>query len=532
MFSLIAIGSSRWLTRLWILTGTLLCLSFVASPFVALASAAPATRLNQDRFAPWIDNSVPWDGNFAAFNTETTEKAGGACVFTQDQLNAYNDFKSTLQSDEDWLNERIKRKKNSPKITFRQLYQQRLRDGAKLSGTNQVAPDLSDDTMTRINQVKTRYFPKSNTVSSYEDFYFGTNSNSEISGCDQTGSVFKGIIEKITPGFATIFKNPGLFVMQVLFFPATAIALAIYNLISGLALGFTLTTPHSERGDTLFDSYGLYAKTAKKSQNANEVLSYTQQCRKKGNSSSGRASAASGCRAIFIGQKIICREKSSQNNTNQLGFDCNNALNAKKNQEKNAWILVANSLRSLLSGVYGMIVIAVALMYMFRRNAQSQMNVKTVLPRVFGAVLISVSAPFLIGALITMSNWTVQGLLAYQPDDIQAQLTQSILGLGRSDGGLDGAIASFFGALAVPVVIIFTTFFMLMLLFLAVGKQIALIGLIVMTPVACLGFVLPKWRGMFGYWARGIAAVCAIGPAQALILLLGLQMSSVFWSPS
>jgi len=454
-----------------------------------------ATSMANDTFTPWVDEDLPWDANWGAFNTTESERLSSNCGVVGDKADLLSSLPEMM--DEEWaaIQDKEKDQKKRPAL-FAKAFQDRLH------GRKAYADDPKDvSSLANVFQGGPGR-PTYKDVKDPSDLRYRMSADPAISGCFNDVSALKRIQKQITPSLSGLMHNPATFLVQIVLIVPTTIGILFFSMLSDVALGMALTTPHSERGDTLFNSYSV-ATSSNTRINADGTTT-AKQCKKTGDSYSGDA---------------------------ELGFSCANLGQDK--QASNTWIKLTNSLRSVLSAAYGVIVIAVSLLYLTRRNAQSQYNLKVVLPRVFAAVVISGAAPFAIGAVITLSNWLVQGIFGANPGSVTTQIYQAIYSLGAMDWNnlLSGLIGGVLGAIIPSIMLCFFAFLFVVLVVVAIVKQIALIVLILMTPIACLTFVFSSSQHFFQLWVRGLLAVVAVPVLMALVLMLGIQLSGAFYDP-
>lgn len=517
-------------------------LGSLAAPSTALA--AQVSNVGKKVAEPWFDNSVPWDGQWGAFNQDTSEAASGACLLTANQINQTKSVIDALQDDFRNIDNRGWPADKKAKV-FRSSIDERIKTGnpadelensaiiKKGDGAAGVDPpagkprtsgrwELGDNNTRRL-------FPKGRQVkpATFPEFFRVLTANKKVSGCNFGNKSLKSLLTLITPNFTDIFKEPAGFIARIFMFLPCLIAYGIWEVVGEIALQATFTTPHSERGDTIVDTIAAERKISKGIQGkcSNKGCSYaeTRVVCKNVRTPTGSASvpSARGTKTLQKGE-----------NTAQLGFKCSNALSVKK-QQSNVWIAIAKAFRNILSALYGVIVIGIALMYLFRRDPSAAYDVKVVLPKVLVAVVLSAAAPYIIGLCITSANWFVQGILSGTAGTIPNEVTAAILNVKDMSGTLggNGFFTSIPGQLAeviFPVIILCVVAFVtLALLVVAVLKQLALIALIVATPFACLSFVFIKWQGMFSMWVRGLVAITAIPIIQALLMRTGIGMAEM-----
>jgi len=531
MFLYLAERGRYWLRTMVMTWAALICLGAV-SPAVSMAADPMSdwsqSNTNKEIFKPWIDGkttgsttALPWNGNWKAFNSTMSERAGGTCALNSADQKALKTFRDGAQTDWqkiDEFNQQGKADYADSKMTqkFRDALNYRLGNtsSGKIDSGNGLGPKgkTSMRTLFNANTIK--------NISDLDSFQSLITTAPDFAACTQIHSTFDNLKKNVFPNPIVLFKEPARFIVQLIAFIPTTIATLTYSLISYPAFGLLLSTPHSERGDTIFNSFSYQA--------ANGATGHSKLRALVG--SSGQTNSA------VSNQKICNTSAKKYTKTDaELGFACQN-LN-QGNQNSNTWIGIANGLRSTLSAIYGIIVISVALIYLFRRNAQSQYNLKVVMPRLFFAVLLSVTAPYLIGAVISISNFILQSILSVQQGSLPAELHRAVVGLMNMQWGSSavnfGGIGEAMISIMVPMFVL--SFFSMCLcyfIFIAIAKQIALAALIIMTPVACLSFVFrDSGKNILALWAKGIVAISAIPVAVASVLVLGIQVSNVFWNP-
>ena len=514
-------------------------------------SNSSASQLGESTFKPWVDKkTLPGSSGLGTFNSTVTEKATGACLLTERQSGALQKLLQILKKDQQALEAALKAKSKvpdprriaagdkpseAPKVLitesniasmFRASYKSRATTGKGLFDAS--AAGLSAKEVTLLQEIAaSRLIPNPQRPSSFDNWselYADVQSNPDIGGCDSQRDDLFDQLGSLAPKFSDIFNgNIGIFIVKLLVWPMLVFGGFLFSNLASTALGFSLTTPHSERGDTLNDAYGIYANNSK------VKVERTTSCTPDRTVKDADGKVIPGqykCRKIGSGNQVItCSSTKKDQNVNQLGFNCANAL---KKENKSSWLAVTNSLQITLSSVYGIMVVVSALAYLFKRNSDSAYNLKKVLPRIFGAVLIGISAPFFIGMLITLSNWIVQGLLVGNSASVPTLISQVLSGIAGGSGGLSDNAAGITGVLLMPVILIIISVLLVALLLLAIGKQLALILLLIITPLACVSLVVPSMRGLFSIWLKGLLVVCAISPVQAGILTFGLELSKAF----
>ncbi len=509
------------LASLWTVLGVLIA-GQLAGPAQALAVGALSPTVSQSCqtagtgcnsistvgasnsvFSPWFKGSVPWNGKWGAFNTNVSERLGGQCALSEEAAKNLDDLTAALQDDQRVLDRNEKKfgKQGSPEAekNFQKFYNERLTSGKGApDGPKKLDFDWSSERSG---------LPPVKAATSFEAWHSALTSSDKTSGCANSGGAFTRLIKDAKPSLSEMLKNPVGFFIRLMLSPFLSFfGGVVYAMTAPYGLGLMLSTPHSERGDTILNSFSIYGKFGKASQGSNNGKAIAR-LDKFGKPMKGTDS------------RVDCGK----------AFSCQN-INPNV-QEKSGWLKLTRGLRDATSAIYGVIVIVIALVYLWRRDPGAAYDVKTVLPRVLAAVMLSAAAPFIIGGMITFSNWVTAGLISGQGASVPNQITDAIVATGDANmGSVADVIGSAFSAMMPSILAILFSLAFLAMVIIGIAKQIALIALIVATPIACLSFVIPKFKGFFGMWIRGLIAVCAIPVACAVILVTGLELSHLLWS--
>jgi hypothetical protein len=428
--------------------------------------------------AEWFSDTMPWDGKWGAFNKTDSESVQGACALDKKQLGNLNDLIEALTYDEANL---AKAKKKDKLGKFSDYYKKRI--------NGQAGVDQSESKVAIKEGLRT-YLPKS--AKSVDDFKQQFYANPNVSGCDNMSGLERlaKLFQASRPQLSEIFLNP---ISMLLSMPTSLIGMVSATgvvVAAPYAVPWTLSTPHTERGDLIFDT-----------------------------SSTGSKSTA----------KASC---SSSAGKSKMGFNCKNLSNRKS--ETKWWIQWAKGLRSSMSILYGIIVMLVAMGYVFRKSEGGAMDARRVLPRVVLSVALAAMAPYLIGMAISLSNLTTKAILTAAPGNPIDQIVDALVAVttGR-DPGVAGFLTNImFGPIRSMLsagVLGVTAVGMWMLLAFAVVKQIVLIALVIGTPIAVLSLVVESWsEKIFQWWVRGLIAVIMLPVVQALVLVIGMSMANIF----
>lgn len=496
----------------FILMLVLIGLQWASGPAKAFAQSSHPMRV----FSPWTEG-IPWNGNWGAFNRvrnkDSSEFTGYTCVLDDKARGELKNLIDTLRADHEHIYNRtdIKVPQKERGRIYSEIYRSRIQDGS----AGQYAEQYNLPGKITVDNLAGRSdeLPKPEKVKRFTHFFYELSVNPLLAGCLTNGSVLSEFANVFKQNVFHFIKYLPAFFMGLLNLPILAIGLGLYHLFAPIGFGISLTTPHSERGDTIFDAIGGFQ---------------------------GIWSAFSGGSIQASDSDLSCASGGGK----LAGINCANLQPA--NQVKSPWIRISLGLRDALSAVYGIIVIAVALIYMFRRNPGSAYDVKVVLPRVAIAVILSVSAPYWIGTLISFSNWTVQGMLSANmalagtsetggSGSIAAQITNILVRFFLEDenifsGGLGGFIGSMLIYPAIAFVLLGFGLAFAGLVLLAIVRQVALILLIIFTPIACLALTLRKWQKYFSFWLRGLLVVCLLPVVQAFCLVIGVSLAQGFFA--
>lgn len=300
--------------------------------------------------------------------------------------------------------------------------------------------------------------------------------------------------------FGQIFGNPGQFFLDLILWVLEKPVEWSYNFIQPKAFLYTFWTPHVERGDTFMNvpstcvtetTPGKYATTK-----------YSDGCA----------------------------------NGQPLGFS-----RARANPRKQAaWYLdISYFIQWLLSGAYFLLLFSAAVVFMFRGSKSANFNVLQMVPRILLSVLLTIFAPWMIGALISLSNVFVVALFSFNSlQDVRSvgaindilQSSPYIIGSGGNGLLSDGAEIG--GRIAQLVVGALTTFFFFSFVIVAVARQIILIILMILAPAAAFCLLVPSWRPRFGFFLRMVFACIFLPAALAFMLKIGMTINPLVSDPT
>jgi hypothetical protein len=315
--------------------------------------------------------------------------------------------------------------------------------------------------------------------------------------------------------FGDLLEAPDKFFTNLIFlFPQKATS-SLYEATGSAAFKFGFWTPHSERGDTLLNTATTCpAPDRRGNLDPNSVNALKQGC-----TDSAHALAP-------------------------LGFNKNHF----DTRQQTAWYLdLAHFMQWLVSGFFFLVLFAAAIVYMVRGNASTSFNVIRLIPRLIGAVILTLFAPFLIGAAISFSNllvstlfdssagpgvtgahdWsvgavhaTIAAISGYSANTNPTAVSDP---LGLSVGGLVG---DNFGLHLLTLISAgYAVWSFVLILGIAIIRQLVLIGMLVLGPLACASLMSPRWAALFTRFLKLGFAVVAIPVVMALILRVGTTIN-------
>lgn len=311
-------------------------------------------------------------------------------------------------------------------------------------------------------------------------------------------------LEEPDINFKDLWGNTDKFITDLIFFFPQKATNSLYEASAPYAFKFAFWTPHTERGDTMMN----VATTCPPS-----------------------------LRGLNAEQKASCDASGKP-----LGF---NNTRAGDNKQQSGWyISLAIFLQWLLSAAYFLILFAGALVYMFTTRAPMAFNVIQMMPRLFASAILTIFAPWAMGAIISFSNFFVQALFGSGIDghdarsvgalhDVMAAITnyagQTSFGSGAAYGVTPITQAATVGDMAMRLIalaagIIAVYFFIAFFIF-AIIRQLILIVLVITAPLASFCLIVPKWSPQAGRWLRFFLAVVAIPVVMALILRIGTTIN-------
>lgn len=296
-------------------------------------------------------------------------------------------------------------------------------------------------------------------------------------------------IDQPEPDFGTLFSNSGRFALDTLLYIPATVAEAGHDYLQPQAFRYAFWTPHTERGDLLWTVPTSCAPRAPE----NKAFSSTE--------------IRSSCRG-----------------EDPLGFSGAGG----SGESGTTWFLAAaQSIQWLLTGVYLLIFLGAALAYMFRGSPRMVGSVMRLVPRLLLSIVLVIGAGWLIGAGVSASNVAVEFIFGFDDAPTVGALNTFLLQAGPIAGG-----SEIFQQLVSLTVGTFSVFFYAVFFLSAIARQVALVGLIILAPVAAMCLVVDSWRHYFRTYVRALAAVLLLPVILAGVLRLGVSINPLILNPA
>lgn len=291
--------------------------------------------------------------------------------------------------------------------------------------------------------------------------------------------------------FIDLVKQPGEFFTDLLLYIPSNAAQSAYNFLQPYAFVYTFWTPHTERGDTIFN-----VKTS----------CYADRTAKGSEASADRRAVANACTS---GQP--------------LGFNKANRSDRNLKRDMPWYISTAIFFQWLVSGFYFIILFAATVLYMVRGNKNTQLNVLQLVPKLIASAILTMFAPFIIGMLISFSNVFVTTMFDFDSTRSVGRINDI---LSQSDIYVNAA-GDLVARLIQLTVGVFTVFFFAFFIVASLIRQLLLMGLVVLAPLACFCLIVPRWAPNFNKYVRMLMAVIFVPAVMAFILKLGMALNPI-----
>jgi hypothetical protein len=293
--------------------------------------------------------------------------------------------------------------------------------------------------------------------------------------------------------FHELLRHTGTWVTSLWLWPGGTVGEFAYNLVEPRAFAYSFWTPHSERGDYLFFDSGF---------SCNGVTNTTLD--KNGKVTTTTSGSTGTNKTCQSGQP--------------LGF---NADHLDPGSSIPFWMRFSILFQWLLGCAYFVIIAGGSLMYMARADHKSHFTIVSMMPWLIVSILLTVGINYLIGMVISLSNYLVQMLFQIGDSGSVRGIHEVLYGVGNilSTGN------SFPTAVLQLMVLWAAIYYFVRFVMFAIWRQLALVILITISPFACFCLIHPNMRPMFGRWVRAMAALVAAPFVMALILKLGLSFN-------
>jgi hypothetical protein len=268
----------------------------------------------------------------------------------------------------------------------------------------------------------------------------------------------------------------------------------LYGLVAPYAFAYTFWTPHSERGDLIWNT----PTVCRFGTGLGEVNGETNR--------GSQGSISNFC-----------------SNGTPLGFS--KAKTDIKNQNS-LYLNIARFIQWLVSGFYFLILFTAATLFIFRGNRSNSMNVLHMLPRLVLAVVLTLFSGFIIGAVISFSNLLVQ--MFFQSNDVST--IGSVNNILQQAGPIVGGgefLERIINIIASGVALFCFTLF----LFTVIVRQIGLIILVIVAPIAFLCLINPSWEANFWKWIRALLAIAVVPALSAMVLKISMSINPLIIDP-
>lgn len=293
-----------------------------------------------------------------------------------------------------------------------------------------------------------------------------------------------------TPGIGEMIKSPGPFMVKTGLYMVAVPFEVLFEAAAPIAYRYSFFTPHSERGESMFNMPDLKGADA------------------------------------------------------QLGFDKALATDPEAQMERGGWLNLAVWMRAFISGFYILLIVVGAFMYMMRGSVRGKLNVLHMMPLVLLSALAMAATPVLIGYGITASNLVVSEIFS-MPDTCtnaagasqacmpEQERVNMLVNSGPAAG--DDSIKDYVFKVAS---LASSSVFLLVMAIIALLRQLALIVVVIASPLACFAIINRSWHVHVFAWVRITLAVVFLPVLMAVILKIGLMLNPITgkmvpgWTPA
>jgi hypothetical protein len=166
---------------------------------------------------------------------------------------------------------------------------------------------------------------------------------------------------------------------------------------------------------------------------------------------------------------------------------------------------------------------AAALLHMTRGDKRTQLSVLTLVPKLMISVLLTIFAPTIMGGLIDFSNTFVSSIFTLDSARSVGRITDI---LAQSNTYLTGA-GTLVTQLVQVIVGLFTDFFFAFFILGSLIRQLVLMALVMLAPLACFCILVPRWQPQFTRYVRVLLACIFLPAVMAFILKLGISLNPI-----
>lgn len=298
-----------------------------------------------------------------------------------------------------------------------------------------------------------------------------------------SGCVLADVDIDIPQDIGELFDDPTDFVVGVITGLIVKPVSFVNGMVSETAWQWTFWTPHSERGDLIWNT---------------------------------PPNCVAGADTPFIAKRNLGQYCQG---TTPLGFK----KGTKRPNEKTApYVSVANFLQWMISGIYFVIIFLSIVIFIVRGNKARILNMMQTIPRLLLSILLTLFSAFIIGAVISFANLLVLAVFgsnnSYDIGAVNAMISQP----SGVVGGI-GEINNIFNLIVWTMV----TFFFVIFTIGALVRQIALVILVVTAPIAFFCLVNPNWQQYLYKWIRTLLVVAFMPVVLAFLLKISMSVNPV-----
>lgn len=208
-----------------------------------------------------------------------------------------------------------------------------------------------------------------------------------------------------------------------------------------------------------------------------------------------------------------------------LGFDKSNL--DKVDDDGRWYVSIAELLQWLISGTYFLILFTAAVLYIFRGNRATSMNVITLIPKLLLSIIVTISLSFVVGGVISFANMITQGIFDTNDTATIGLMNTMLLDAGFAVGSDSDILTQIVEIIVGACVFWFSVIFIIS----ALLRQVLLIVLIIVGPLAAFCLINDRWRPRFNQWVRALLVVAFMPVVMAFILKIGISINPALANP-